>query len=73
MLALSREIISDRMNMAFQVCEASKRIRTVFNKHVKSLDVAQGKFYIGCADSSIQVSEISRHDLGTYTLFRAVT
>jgi len=25
---------------------------------LKALDVAQGKIYIGCADSSIQVSEI---------------
>lgn len=42
-----------------KVCDAPRRIHTVCdNKRVKSLDVAQGKTYIGCTDSSIQEVDI---------------
>lgn len=59
MSAYLEKCISDRTGTEFQVCDASRKIQTVCNnKSVKSLDVAQGKLYIGCADSSIQVGEI---------------
>lgn len=42
-----------------KVCDASRKFQTLCNnKHVKSINVAQGKIYIGCTDSSIQEVDI---------------
>ncbi|OAY79454.1 putative E3 ubiquitin-protein ligase LIN-1, partial [Ananas comosus] len=53
------KIIVIMQNRSIKVSHASRSVQTICkNKHVKCVAIAQGRAYLGCADSSIQEIDI---------------